>query len=96
MKLAISISPDLRGVLSIAREEVIRLRHPQLGTKHLLLALLSSGDDTTMLLLDHCCITAQQFGRHLRRQPFQGAVYLRRWSRAKFPLRRRLRRCGKM
>ena len=53
-------SPDVRRVLSIAREEAIRLGHPQLGTEHQLLALLSSGDDTTLRLLDHCGITAQQ------------------------------------
>lgn len=67
--MRLEFSPSVRRAISRAREEAAYLRHNRVGSEHLLLALLSSGDATTLRLLDHCGISAADV-----RQAIEAAV----------------------
>ena len=45
------VSPGLRKALHLATRESLRLGHGYVGTEHLLLGLLESGDEPTVGLL---------------------------------------------
>jgi ATP-dependent Clp protease ATP-binding subunit ClpC len=55
-KMKNRFSPVLKEVVSLSREEAIRLQSEAIGTSHLLLAMIRQGHSSTMDLLNQCTV----------------------------------------
>ncbi len=63
----ISLSPGVQHVMELAVDEADRLGHRFIGTENLLLALLESDDDLSLVVLKRLGITPEMVRRQIRR-----------------------------
>ena len=56
-------SPKVKKIISLSREEAIRLRHDYIGTEHLLLGMISDSDNMAMRVLDSMEIDVDELKR---------------------------------
>ena len=56
-------SPKVKKIISLSREEAIRLRHDYIGTEHLLLGMISDSDNLAMRVLDSMEIDVDELKR---------------------------------
>jgi len=63
--MKVHFSPSFKEVLSLSREEAIRLQSGTIGTGHLLLALIRQGDSNTVSLLQQATVSMDHLQKEI-------------------------------